>query len=668
MTERTQAHLQLLKSQAYKKNRTCREISLLPEEEDLPALTRSVRLFQHALAQENPWFLPEDQIGFHRSNSGCYEVIGADGIKKPVATMGNLIPDYEKVLQLGMDGLRQQILQRLQSAPEAQIPFLQAALETVDTAVAFARRTAEAAKQAGAAQLYACLCHVPLQPPRTLQEACVLVKFLIFTLRCNRMVHLPLGRFDHYMRPFYEADRKAGKTREQLLETVEEFFLSLNFDSDLYIGLQLGDDGQSLVLGGNGSFDDFSQLCMEASMELNLINPKINLRVDKTTPDSVLELATLMTKQGLGFPQYCNDDVVIPGLIRLGYAPEDAKNYAVAACWEFIIPGKGADIPNKITMNFPAVINRAVFAHLQSCHSFAALMEKVKEELTAECDRLMEFANRRVAQPSPYLSVFVEGCVEKGRDITEYSAIYNNIGCHGAGIATAADSLAAIWDVIYETGDYTKKQLLDALEADFEGWAPLRNRLLSCPKMGCNDPRADKIGYVLLETFAGYLNGKPNAFGGIFRAGTGSAQEYWFSAQGVGATADGRHAHQSFGCSFSPSLEARLSGPISCIQSFTGLDLSGIINGGPLTMELHHTVFRNAQGIQKVAQLVKAFIHLGGHQLQLNSINRDRLLDAMEHPENHRDLIVRVWGWSGYFTELDRPFREHILKRTEFAV
>ena len=171
-----------------------------------------------------------------------------------------------------------------------------------------------------------------------------------------------------------------------------------------------------------------------------------------------------------------------------------------------------------------------------------------------------------------------------------------------------------------------------------------------------------------MDAFSRHLNGKPNSVGGIFRAGIGSAQEYWRSAQNVGATADGRRANQAYGCSFSPSLEARLAGPLSCIRSFTGYDLEKTINGGPLTMEIHHTVFRNEEGVKKVAQLVKAFLHLGGHQLQLNSINRQQLLDALEHPEQHKNLIVRVWGWSGYFLELDPPFREHILRRTEFTV
>ena len=157
-------------------------------------------------------------------------------------------------------------------------------------------------------------------------------------------------------------------------------------------------------------------------------------------------------------------------------------------------------------------------------------------------------------------------------------------------------------------------------------------------------------------------------WGGVLRPGTGSAMEYLWSASAVGATADGRYAKTPFGSSFSPSPIARLNGPLSCIQSFTKHDLKNIINGGPLTMEIHENTFRNQDGTKKVAALVKAFIDLGGHQLQLNAINRETLLDAKKHPENHKNLIVRVWGWSGYFNELDPEYQDHIISRTEFSI
>ena len=171
-----------------------------------------------------------------------------------------------------------------------------------------------------------------------------------------------------------------------------------------------------------------------------------------------------------------------------------------------------------------------------------------------------------------------------------------------------------------------------------------------------------------MDAFCNSLKGRTNDRGGIWRAGTGSAMEYLLSAAGVGALPDGKRAGQPYASSFSPSLTARIDGPLSAVQSFTKYDMKRIANGGPFTMELHDTVFRNEEGERKVAMLVKSFIDLGGHQMQLNAINRERLVDAQKHPEQYPNLIVRVWGWSGYFGELDVEYQNHIISRCEFTV
>ncbi len=664
MTPRIQNLRMILKDESYKVNRAMLDIPEYVEPSPNPYIQDALS-FKATLEVESPYWHPGDRIGFNRRNS---TVIRSQTDVKGAFRAGNVVPDYESALNRGMEDIRKEITDRLVNCDDTQIDFLEAALLTVDTAIAYADRCYAEAEKAGLTEVSASLRRVPRCKPTSLLEACVFLKFLIYTLRCARVEHVTLGRFDKYMRPFYQADLEKGLTREELLETVEEFFLSINYDTDLYPGIQKGDNGQSLVLGGCGTFDDFSHLCMEAALALNLIDPKINLRVDKSTPDELYDFGTLMTKQGMGFPQYSNDDIVIPGMVALGYDREDAEDYAVAACWEFIVPGKGTDIPNITAMNFPKVINKVIQEQLADSGSFNEFFEQVCVALHQECDALIDIANARIPVPSPYLSVFIDGCIRKGLDYSDGGGKYRNFGIHGVGIATAADSLAAIREVIFEKKEYTPKQLLAALEADFEGFSELRNRLLSCPKMGNNAPYTDELGYRLMDIFSGYLNGKPNRLGGIFRTGTGSAQFYVYRAQTVGATPDGRHAGQPFSSSYSPSLEAKVSGPLSCIQSFTGYDLKKIINGGPLTIEIHDSVFRNQEGIHKVAMLVKAFIHLGGHQLQLNGINRDVLLDAMAHPENHKNLIVRVWGWSGYFNELDMPFKEQIIKRTEFMV
>jgi len=673
MTERIATLLKILKAGDYKKQRSAEVVDISDIIKGKSLFMKDVLRLRATLENETPYLFTQDRMGFTRSRMELATYTDENGEKPSQWGEGNIVPDYETMLQKGMDVLRDDVAAKLTACESWQQDYYESALVAVDAVLSFADRCREDAKAKGAEELYAFLSKVPHKGAETLLEACVFMKFIIFTLRCNNNSHITLGRFDKYMRPYYERDLASGRTREELLEIIEEFFVSINFDTDLYAGVQLGDNGQSMVLGGcdqdgKETFDDFSRLCMEASLELNLIDPKINLRVNKNTPIELIEFGTLMTKQGMGFPQYCNDDVVIPGLIKLGYAPEDAADYAVAACWEFIIPGKGFDIPNIGLMNFPKVVERVVNNELLNCDTFEELLEKMKQEICVECDWLIKTTGERKIIESPYLSLFVQGCLEKGKDISQGGAIYNNYGLHGAGIAVAADALAAVHEVIYSKGEYDKETLLDALKNNYEGYGELRNRLLSCPKMGNNEEFVDEIANQLMDTYANFLNGKPNKWGGVYRAGTGSAQGYIYDSANVGATADGRKAAEPYGSSFSPALTSRLEGPLSCIQSFTKYDLTNIINGGPLTIEIHDTTFRNEDGIKKVALLVKAFIDLGGHQLQLNSINRERLLDALEHPEDHKNLIVRVWGWSGYFIELDRPFQEHILRRTEFQV
>ena len=673
MTEHTKQLLDYLKKGDYRKERISGEIDVSAAARGRSGLRRDALLFRVMLENETPKIFPYDVFGFRRSRTDFAYDTDDNGNRNAQWSAGNLTPDYPRALALGMDGLRADLLARKEEDGGAHGDFYAAALETVDAALDYADRYRDFAADNAPEPLYRALGRVPRRKPESFYEACVFLQFIIFTLRCNRNTHLGLGRFDQYMLPFWRADIKKGVPEETLFETLEEFFISLNFDTDLYQGMQLGDNGQSLMLGGydpdgNDRYNELSEAVMKASLELRLIDPKINLRVGKKTPADRFILGTRLTKQGLGFPQYSNDDVVVPGLIRLGYAPEDAADYTVAACWEFTIPGKGAEIVNIDQMVFPKVVRRELFAHLEESETFEDLLEYVKLGVAYDAGEIVGRRSGYHYPASPYLSVFIEGCAASGKDVSEYGAKYNNFGAHGVGIANAADSLAAVREVIYENREYTKKELLQALQKNYEGYGELRNRLLSCPKMGSDDDTVDEIAAVLLSTYADALNGKPNGAGGVFRAGTGSAHEYYYSARNVGATPDGRKAGEMYGSGFSPSLTGKPTGPLSCIRSFTKFDMTRLVNGGPLSMELHDSVFRDEEGIEKVARLVMAFIRLGGHQLQLNAVDRDVLLDAQAHPEAHRDLIVRVWGWSGYFIELDQQYQEHILRRTEFTV
>ena len=589
----------------------------------------------------------------------------------------NISPDYATTIACGLEARRAEVSTRLLRAEiegdgEGRL-FLSCLLEEIDAVVGLSDRYLAEAERIGRADIVDVLRRVPRYGARTFREALQSFRILHFALWCEGEYHNTIGRFDQYMWPYLQADLEAGRLDEAAaLDLVEEFFLSFNRDSDLYPGVQQGDNGQSLVLGGFGpggedGFNLLSKLCLQASRELKLIDPKINLRVGRGTGIETYRLGTELTKEGLGFPQYSNDDVVVPGLVGLGYAPEDARDYVVAACWEFIIPGKGMDIPNIAALSFPEVVLRAAERHLAGAPTFEAFLVKVREGIAAECRRLNEGVRGIWMVPAPFMSLLMDGRVEAARDIS-LGAKYNNYGFHGAGLSTAADSLAAIGKYVFEEASLSPGGLLAALAEDFRGRDELLAKLrFEAPKFGNGDPEVDRLASCLLGAFADGVAPLRNERGGIVRAGTGSAMYYIWHARGLGATPDGRRAGEWFGTNYAPSIFARMKGPLSIIKSFTSPDLRRVMNGGPLTMEFHSGLFGSEESRAKVADFVRLFVERGGHQMQLNAVNREILLDAQRNPEAHRSLIVRVWGWSAYFIELDREYQDHIIKRQEYA-
>ena len=666
MTELVKQQLQILKDKDYRKSRIVGEkLRETYKNFDNTDIVENAKRFAFFMDAQEPLFHGDgDYIGFNRYARKTMVALWGDHF-------GNLTIDYPMIFSGGLCGILDKVNARYEQADETARRFYDGVRISFDACFRNVEKYRKAAKESGRDALAAALEQVPAHAPRNYYEALVFVRFLHYALRINTTLHIGLGRFDQYMKPYFDASVACGASEQELLELTELFFISMNFDTDLYTGIQQGDNGQSLVLGGvdregRDAYNGLTEICLTASEELSLIDPKINLRVNKNTPLSVYERATRLTKQGLGFPQYCNDDVIIPGMIEWGYDREDAMDYSVAACWEVLAGGCGADTANIVTMNFPLVVERALHADLARVGSYDELFECVCREMRLEFDVLAQVKNR--VGPNSLLSAFVSPCVERGRDIAGGGAKYYNYGVHGAGIANAADAMYAVKRAVFEEKAVTAEEMLDALRADFVGYESLRTTLLSYPKMGSNEADVDEVGYALMDAFCNTLKGKKNNRGGIYRAGTGSAMEYLWSAEKVGALPDGKRAKQPYPSSFSPSLNARIDGPLSAIQSFTGFDMKRITNGGPFTMEIHDTVFRNEEGERKVAMLVKSFIDLGGHQMQLNAINRERLLDAQKHPENYPNLIVRVWGWSGYFNELDVSFQNHIISRCEFMV
>jgi len=658
MTEKVKLLLEQLKNKEYKKQR--RNIPR-PEYGNFGDVKEFVNNFRMFIESQKPLIFEGDNFGFNLSTNTKLEFIH-----------GNLTPDYQRALNLGFDSIRNTITEAVLKTDDVEkIEFGFAMRDCIDILYGICDKYKACAKKQGNEKLYAALSKIPHGKAESFYEACAFVKICIFFLRSAFVNHLGLGRFDRYMYPFYLADKEKGISDEEILETIEEFFISINRDTDLYACEQQGDNGQSMVLGGfdtdgQGVYNSLSKLCIEASLELCLIDPKINLRVGKNTPNEVYEYATRLTKKGLGFPQYSNDDVVVPGLVKLGYKPEDAVEYSVAACWEFVVPGKGMDMLNVGVLDFPNVVNSAIVENLEKCSSFEELMRYVDKYIQIACDAVVDRLLNREWWKAPGLSVLCGDCIETLKDLSFGGAEYFNFGCHGAGIANAADALAAVKENVFDKKTLSAKTLVNMLKSNFDRYEKERELLLKSPKMGNNEEYVDEIACRIMDMFSKGLNGRSNGHGGVWRAGTGSAMEYVKKGSLCPATADGRMAGEPYSSSFSPSWGVKTAGLLSVIQSFTKYDLTKTINGGPLTVEIHDSALRNEDGIKKLAMLVKNFILMGGHQLQINSVNRDVLIDAQKNPDKYPNLIVRVWGWSGYFNELDEVYQNHIIGRCEY--
>ncbi len=658
------------------------------ESKDLSWMRRMALLTRRMCEAEKVIIEDDERIVFTRTIPAVASIFSPEDWEKitdshvlhELGPVSNICADWEMVLGQGL-GQRKKVATdaRRQFAGEPEkVEFLDCAIETIDAVLNLTARYAQEARRMGKLQIAEILEHVPANPPRSFHEALQSLRLCHSAVWLSWHYHVGLGRFDQYMWPYLQADLKTKKlTLEEAEELLAEFFISLNKDSDLYPGVQQGDNGQSLMLGGvkrdgSDAVNELTWMVLRLSRELCLIDPKINLRISSDTDSELLRLAIELTRKGLGFPQYSNDHVVIPGLVAHGYDIEDARDYTVAACWEFIIPGKGMDVVNVDAVSMPAMVDKAIREGLAAKDAFEGILNRVQKNIAERVKEIVREKSRLFLPPAPYYSVLMDGCLERGQDLSK-GAKYNNFGIHGACSANAADALAAVKKLVFDEKTVKPDHLINALDNNFLDDESLRTKLVNHgPKVGNNDDYADQLFVKLFDFFADACEAvRDNGRGGIVRPGTGSAMYYVWAAtndENLGATAEGRKKGEFFSANLAPSPKAPVAGPISVLQSFSKIGYRRICNGGPITMELSDTVFRNEESINKIVMLLKTFVRLGCQQLQLNTLNVRTLEDAKKHPERHRNLIVRVWGWSGYFCELDQPYQDQIIERNKYSV
>ncbi|MBQ4328486.1 MAG: hypothetical protein IJC27_02045 [Lentisphaeria bacterium] len=653
---------------------------------DFPALEEKCRemsdyqaqaeAFKYFSSVEKPVIIPGEKLHFTRTLGIVIPRIRGGYV------LENLTPDYALLLKEGLSGrinVAEKELAKSNITAEER-DFLNAAVSMMRDTLAFSERYAVAAEEIGEKETAELLRRVPANPAKTLHEALQSIIFINAMLRLSASSHLGFGRTDQYLLEFYRNDLASGReTPESAKELLTEFFIMLSRDYDLYNGVQRGDNGQSMVLGGilpdgsNGE-NELTVLLMDIASDLALIEPKINLRLSKDTSREVLKSAARLSGCGLGFPQFSNDEVVIDGLVKFGYPLEKARDYVVAACWEFVVPG-GRDIPNLFAMNLALAADRAIRAGLKNGDDFNCICRRLPVEMKELFEKIKEQRTKNLEFTSnPLFSSIFPDCLENRHDLNISGGTHRNFGCHGCASSTAADSLAAVKKVVFDEKKIAPELLLEALEKNFEGFDEVRKLLKSCEdKVGCSSELADEMLKFVFDTFAKTLEETDVCrYGARVRPGTGSAMFYVLMTKDknqpsyLAATADGRKEGDYISSSLSPAPGVKAAGMLSVLQSYSQIDYTRVCNGGPITMELDPVYFQSDEALEKMTEFLKAFHRSGCQQLQLNTLDADLLRRAQAHPEEYRDLIVRVWGWSGYFVELEKVYQDQIIGRQAF--
>lgn len=630
---------------------------------------------------EVPIVFPEEKITFIRTNTNITPAYTYDDLIKEFDinhkyynVINNVCPDYGILLKKGLNGIKEELKKTAKD-----IDFIESCEDTIASIEKLVMRYIEEAKRVKNDTVVKTLSRVPMEPARSFLEGLQAIRFISSMFYLNGNYQLGFGRIDQYLIDLYHKDIDDNTISvKQAKEYITEFFVSLNRDTDLYFGVQQGDNGQSMMLGGvkrDGScaINELTYLFLEVSKELKMIDPKINLRIDSNTPRELLLLGCELTKAGLGFPQYSNDEVVIPALVNKGYSLEDARDYTVAACWEFIIPGKGLDIVNQGAVSFPYAVNEAFMdPKIKKLKDFE---DRIAKNIQEQVKNIL--VNReQYLLPSPLVSLFFDDSIKMGEDITKV-AKYKNRGIHGAGSANAADAMYIVENLI-ELGQFEKiQELRNKVNTNFAGSEDYRQLLLgSDKKVGNANEKVDLGLRKLFEWFADACD-KYSTDVCKIRPGSGSAQFYiwltnkmndWIIEPIVGATADGRLEGEPLSSSLSPASGVKVNGLISVLNSFSNINYNRIMNGGPITVEFSPVTFNSREGLEKLADVIKYFVKIGDQQLQLNVLDYRVLCDAMKHPERHSNLIVRVWGWSGYFCELAPEFQRQIINRHRYSL
>ncbi len=586
---------------------------------------------------------------------------------------------------------------------------LRAMAVAAEAIVAFARRHADRARELAAREAdpvrrgelvrIAEVCdRVPALAPRDFREALQAYWFvhLGVIIEYNTWDSFNPGRLDQHLLPFYMRGLADGTlTREAARELLQAFWVKFNNqpappkvgvtaeESGTYTDFALINLGGLKEDGGDG-VNELSYLLLDVIEEMRILQPSSMIQVSSKGPDEFLLRALRIVRTGFGQPSIFNSDAIVRELMRQGKSEADARNGGASGCVETGAFGKEAyiltgyfNLPKifEITLHngVDPVTGKAIGLETgdpRTFGSFDELFEAYRKQIRHFVD--IKIAGNDVIEklyatnlPAPFLSVLVDDCVLRGKDYHAGGARYNTNYIQGVGLGTITDILASVKHNVYDNGHFAMAELLAALDANFAGHEDLRRRVLNkTPKFGNDDDRADALMKRVFEAYFEAVDGRPTVRGGTYRVNLLPTTAHVYFGKVTGATADGRGAGVPVSEGVSPVQGADRRGPTAVIKSISKLD--HLRTGGTLlNQKFTPGLLSDDAGLKGVKDLVRSYFKLMGHHIQFNVVTADTLRDAQAHPERHRDLIVRVAGFSDYFADCSLELQNEIIARTE---
>lgn len=610
---------------------------------------------------------------------------------------GHVIVDYEKVLKIGFGGLVEEINKRLDDPflEENQRNFLFSCRETLlggeflihrYSKEAFHLAEMEKSNRSQELQEIGRICeHISVHPASSFREAVQLLWFTQLLLEIESGVSaFSYGRMDQYLYPFYQNDLKNGRlTEDEAQELIDLFWLK-----NWQYPSKMADPGRAVTLGGilsdgTSGVNPLTYMMLNSTRRLKIFQPKLNVRIWSDAPEEYVNACIKTSQENCGPMFYC-DEVSIRALKKYGYTTYDAMNYGLIGCYEMAAPGKECGNPMGGAINVGKCLELAMnngismttgeqlgpkTGYLNQFKQLTQLKQAFREQVEFALDILEQQLVYETLRHSFLIShamesVLIEGCIKNGKDVSESGASLTTIGVRMSGLIQTADSFTAIKKLIFEKKSLSMERLWSGICTNFTQDEVLHAMLVyKSPKYGNDCDEADQMVRELGQYMCTAIQRRHHISGTPLRPGLFSFLEF-MNGECCAALPDGHRAGQPFANGVSPTHGRDYQGLTAMLRSAAKLDYTLSNNAATLDVKLPLNLFSGTSGIRTLSQILRTFFKDGGMQVQLYFLSAQELVEAQKSPEDYAGLIVRVTGYSAYFTELDRNLQDEIIMRT----